>query len=89
MSSNPVLVLDIDGVVSLAQPGGPQPWDAHLQRDWGFGSDELVRDFFRKNWLEVVRGRLDLGGDVQRLHPHMDATPARAHQARNSRVACA
>ena len=60
MSSDPVLVLDIDGVVSLAQPGGPQPWDADLQRDWGFGSDELVRDFFRKDWLEVVRGRLDL-----------------------------
>src|SRR5580698_10432046 len=48
MSSNPVLVLDIDGVVSLAQPGGPQPWNADLQRDWGFSSDE------------VVRGRLDL-----------------------------
>ena len=60
MSSNPVLVLDIDGVVSLAQPGGPQPWNADLQRDWGFGSDDLVRDFFRKDWLEVVRGRLDL-----------------------------
>src|SRR6185503_18545424 len=60
MSSSPVLVLDIDGVVSLGQPGGPKPWDADLQRDWGFGKDELVRDFFRKDWLEVVRGRLDL-----------------------------
>jgi putative hydrolase of the HAD superfamily len=60
MSNDPVLVLDIDGVVSLAQPGGPQPWDADLQRDWGFGPDEMVRDFFRKDWLEVVRGRLDL-----------------------------
>lgn len=60
MSSDPVLVLDIDGVVSLAQPGGPQPWNAQLERDWGFGSDEMVRDFFRKDWLEVVRGRLDL-----------------------------
>jgi putative hydrolase of the HAD superfamily len=60
MSSNPVLVLDIDGVVSLAQPGGPQPWDAQLQRDWGFSKDEMVRDFFKKHWLEVVRGRLDL-----------------------------
>ena len=60
MSNDPVLVLDIDGVVSLAQPGGPQPWDAQLQRDWGFSKDEMVRDFFRKHWLEVVRGRLDL-----------------------------
>jgi putative hydrolase of the HAD superfamily len=60
MSSSPVLVLDIDGVVSLAQPGGPQPWNADLQQDWGFGSDEMVRDFFRKDWLDVVRGRLDL-----------------------------
>ena len=46
--------------MSLAQPGGPQPWDADLERDWGFGSDEMVRDFFRKGWAEVVRGRLDL-----------------------------
>jgi len=60
MSSAPVLVLDIDGVVSLAQPGGPQPWDANLKQDWGFGSDEMVRDFFGKDWHEVVRGRLDL-----------------------------
>lgn len=69
MSSDPVLVLDIDGVVSLAQPGGPQPWNAQLERDWGFGSDEMVRDFFRKDWLEVVRGRLDL---YAALHEYLE-----------------
>ena len=33
MSSAPVLVLDIDGVVSLAQPGAAQPWYATLKQD--------------------------------------------------------
>jgi putative hydrolase of the HAD superfamily len=60
MSSSPVLVLDIDGVVSLAQPGSAQPWYATLQADWGFDHEEMARDFFRGEFLEVLRGRLDL-----------------------------
>ena len=60
MSSSPVLVLDIDGVVSLAQPGSATPWYASLQADWGFDHDEMARDFFRRDFLEVLRGRLDL-----------------------------
>ena len=47
MSSSPVLVLDIDGVVSLAQPGSPAPWYATLQEDWGLSHDqELAPEFF-------------------------------------------
>jgi putative hydrolase of the HAD superfamily len=60
MSSSPVLVLDIDGVVSLAQPGSAQPWYASLQADWGLDYKEMERDFFRGEFLEVLRGRLDL-----------------------------
>jgi putative hydrolase of the HAD superfamily len=60
MSSSPVLVLDIDGVVSLAQPGSAQPWHATLQADWDLDYDEMVRDFFRGEFMEVLRGRLDL-----------------------------
>ena len=60
MSSSPVLVLDIDGVVSLAQPGSAAPWYADLQADWGFDHDEMARDFFRRDFMEVLRGRLDL-----------------------------
>jgi putative hydrolase of the HAD superfamily len=60
MSSSPVLVLDIDGVVSLAQPGSAHPWYATLQADWGFDHEEMTRDFFRGEFLEVLRGRLDL-----------------------------
>jgi putative hydrolase of the HAD superfamily len=60
MSSSPVLALDIDGVVSLAQPGSATPWYASLQADWGFDHDEMARDFFRRDFLEVLRGRLDL-----------------------------
>jgi putative hydrolase of the HAD superfamily len=60
MTSSPVLVLDIDGVVSLGQPGSATPWYASLQADWGFDHDEMARDFFRREFLEVLRGRLDL-----------------------------
>lgn len=60
MSSRPVLALDIDGVVSLSYPGSAQPWYATLQADWGFDHDEMARDFFRRDFLEVLRGRLDL-----------------------------
>jgi len=70
MSSNPVLVLDIDGVVSLAQPGSVQPWYATLQADWGFSHDEMARDFFRVDFLEVLRGRLDL---YAALHPYLES----------------
>jgi putative hydrolase of the HAD superfamily len=62
MSSSPVLVLDIDGVVSLAQPGGPAPWYATLKEDWGLShDDELAPEFFLQPvFMEVMRGRLDL-----------------------------
>jgi putative hydrolase of the HAD superfamily len=60
MSSSPVLVLDIDGVISLAQPGSAHPWHATLKADTGFDYEELERDFFRRDFLEVLRGRLDL-----------------------------
>lgn len=62
MSANPVLVLDIDGVVSLAQPGAPRPWYASLREDWGLSHDEeLAPEFFlTPAFQEVLCGRLDL-----------------------------
>lgn len=60
MSSSPVLVLDIDGVVSLAFPGSARPWYATLAADWGFDHDEMARDFFHRDFMEVLRGREDL-----------------------------
>jgi len=62
MSASPILVLDIDGVVSLAQPGSPNPWYATLKEDWGLDHDaELAPGFFLKpEFMEVLRGRLDL-----------------------------
>ena len=60
MSSSPVLVLDIDGVVSLAHPGSSAPWYATLREDWALDYDEIARDFFHGEFLEVLRGRLDL-----------------------------
>ena len=60
MSSRPVLVLDIDGVVSLAQPGSAHPWHATLQADLGLDYGDIERGFFNADFLEVLRGRLDL-----------------------------
>lgn len=62
MSASPVLVLDIDGVVSLAQPGSTAPWYATLKADWGIShDDELAPGFFHQpEFMEVLRGRLDL-----------------------------
>jgi putative hydrolase of the HAD superfamily len=72
MSSSPVLVLDIDGVVSLAQPGSAQPWYATLQADWGLDHDrELAPEFFLQPvFAEVLRGRLDL---YVALHEYFEA----------------
>jgi putative hydrolase of the HAD superfamily len=69
MTSSPVLVLDIDGVVSLGQPGAAQPWFATLQADWGFDHDEMARDFFQGEFLQVLRGRLDL---YAALHAYLE-----------------
>ena len=60
MSSSPVLVLDIDGVVSLAQPGSAHPWYATLKADLGLDYGEIERDFFKVAFMEVLRGRRDL-----------------------------
>src|SRR5436190_21176316 len=67
MSSSPVLVLDIDGVVSLAQPGSATPWYATLKQDWGLShDDELAPEFFLQPvFMEVLRGRLDLYAALQ------------------------
>src|SRR3954467_11456098 len=56
MSSSPVLVLDIDGVVVSDQ----RPWHATLKADLGLDYAEIQQGFFRGEWQEVVRGRLDL-----------------------------
>lgn len=60
MSSSPVLVLDIDGVVSLAQPGSAAPWYATLKEDLGLDYAEIEREFFKGEFREALRGRLDL-----------------------------
>ena len=70
MSSAPDLVLDIDGVVSLAQPGSAEPWYATLQQDLGLDYAEIERDFFQREFLEVLRGRLDL---YVALHEYFEA----------------
>jgi len=70
MSSAPVLVLDIDGVVSLAQPGSAEPWYATLKQDLGLDYAEIEREFFHGAFDEVLRGRLDLH---VALHGYLDS----------------
>lgn len=60
MSSSPVLALDIDGVISLAQPESAHPWYATLKADLDLDYNAIQRGFFRRDFLEVLRGRLDL-----------------------------
>jgi len=60
MSSSPVLVLDIDGVISLAQPESAHPWHATLKADLDLDYTAIQLGFFRRDFLEVLRGRLDL-----------------------------
>jgi putative hydrolase of the HAD superfamily len=60
MAASPVLVLDIDGVVSLAQPGSASPWHATLKADMDLDYERIERDFFQRDFMEVLRGRLDL-----------------------------
>lgn len=55
----PILVLDIDGVVSLAQPGSARPWYRDLQADLGFAYEDLA-GYFDGVFHDVLRGRLDL-----------------------------
>lgn len=68
-SPAPVLVLDLDGVVSLAHPGSAAPWHATLHEDMGIDYEAMQREFFRGEFLEVLRGRLDLYGA---LHGWLD-----------------
>jgi putative hydrolase of the HAD superfamily len=56
MSSSPVLVLDLDGVVLKPT----EPWETVLPPDLGIAPAEIVRDFFNESFKEILRGRLDL-----------------------------
>src|SRR5476651_1313276 len=70
MAASPVLVLDIDGVVSLAQPGSAHPWYATMKQDLGLDYAEIERDFFHGAFMDVLRGRLDL---YAALHDYLDS----------------
>ena len=56
MSSTPVLVLDIDGVVVHSAPD----WPEKLQAKWGLTSGELIGFFDSPPFAQVLQGRLDV-----------------------------
>jgi len=56
MSSSPVLVLDIDGVIVHSAPD----WPAKLQAAFGFSAEELLGFFESLPFAQVLQGRLDV-----------------------------
>lgn len=56
MSSSPVLVLDIDGVITQPAPD----WPEKLQAAWGLSTDELQVFFDSAPFAQVLAGRLDV-----------------------------
>jgi len=56
MSSSPVLVLDIDGVVVHSAPD----WPEKLRASWGLAVDELLGFFDSPPFAQVLQGRLDV-----------------------------
>ncbi|WP_428661112.1 HAD family hydrolase [Reyranella sp.] len=56
MSSSPVLVLDIDGVIVHSAPD----WPAKLQATFGLAAEELLGFFQSPIFAQVLQGRLDV-----------------------------
>jgi putative hydrolase of the HAD superfamily len=56
MSSSPVLVLDVDGVIVHSAPD----WPARLQAAFGVPSAELLGFFESPPFAQVLQGRLDV-----------------------------
>jgi len=56
MSSSPVLVLDVDGVVVHAAPD----WPEKLRAEWGLAAAELLGFFESPPFAQVLQGRLDV-----------------------------
>lgn len=56
MSSSPVLVLDVDGVIVHAAPD----WPEKLRARWGLAADELLAFFESPPFAQVLQGRLDV-----------------------------
>ena len=56
MSSSPVLVLDIDGVVVHSAPD----WPEKLRASWGLAAGELLGFFDSPPFAQVLQGRLDV-----------------------------
>jgi putative hydrolase of the HAD superfamily len=56
MSSSPVLVLDIDGVIVHSAPD----WPEKLGASWGLAADELLGFFGSPPFAQVLQGRLDV-----------------------------
>lgn len=66
------LMIDVDGVVIVPQPGG---WAANLELDLGLSGEALQKHFFRPHWDDVVLGRAGLherlGAVLAEHAPHL------------------
>jgi len=53
-------LLDVDGVLIDGRPSDGRPWTHSLHQDMGIDPEELVREFFLKDWQSIVLGQRDL-----------------------------
>lgn len=67
MSSSPVLVLDVDGVIVHSAPD----WPEKLRAGWGLAATDLLAFFDSPPFAQVLQGRLDVYVALHEwLEPH-------------------
>lgn len=54
------LMLDVDGVLVDGRPDDGQRWDHKLHEDLAIPSEALGREFFAREWQDIVLGRTPL-----------------------------
>ena len=71
MAEDPVLVLDLDGVVITRRPDGSR-WDKHLERDLGIRPERLQALFFTPHIKSLVCGECDLYAVLREVWPSLE-----------------
>ena len=54
------LMLDVDGVLVSGRPSDGKKWTQNLLEDLGIRPELLVKEFFAREWRDVVTGKQDL-----------------------------
>lgn len=65
-------MLDVDGVLVSGRPTDGKVWTDLLLQDLGIAPDALVREFFAKDWQDVVTGKCDLRPALSKALQRLD-----------------